>query len=84
MARTICSFRIIYSRSFSSCFQVIFHIFQEEVRKHFNCSTLEGAELEDQGVVGTALTHWEKRVFEVYETENMNMLRTVKLLNPFS
>ena len=39
--------------------------FQEEVRRHFNCSTLEGAELEDQGVHGTALTHWEKRVFEV-------------------
>ncbi|XP_064643669.1 leishmanolysin-like peptidase [Lineus longissimus] len=36
----------------------------EEVRNHFNCSTLEGAELEDQGIVGTALTHWEKRVFE--------------------
>ncbi|XP_018900151.2 leishmanolysin-like peptidase [Bemisia tabaci] len=36
----------------------------EEVRKHFNCPTLEGAELEDQGEEGTALTHWEKRVFE--------------------
>lgn len=36
----------------------------EEVRRHFNCSTLEGAELEDQGIVGTALTHWEKRIFE--------------------
>lgn len=46
----------------------------EEVRRHFNCSTLEGAELEDQlingktladGVIdGTAFTHWEKRVFE--------------------
>jgi hypothetical protein len=24
----------------------------EEVRKHFNCSTLEGAELEDQGGEG--------------------------------
>ena len=24
-----------------------------------------GAELEDQGVMGTALTHWEKRIFEV-------------------
>lgn len=35
-----------------------------EVRKHFNCSQLEGAELEDQGEEGTALTHWEKRVFE--------------------
>jgi len=34
------------------------------VRKHFNCSILEGAELEDQGGDGTNLTHWEKRVFE--------------------
>lgn len=37
----------------------------EEVRRHFNCSQLEGAELENQGEEGTALTHWEKRVFEV-------------------
>lgn len=36
----------------------------KEIRDHFNCSTLEGAELEDQGGEGTALTHWEKRVFE--------------------
>lgn len=36
----------------------------EEVRKHFDCWDLEGAELEDQGEEGTALTHWEKRVFE--------------------
>ncbi|CAH2083494.1 unnamed protein product [Euphydryas editha] len=36
----------------------------KEVRDHFNCSLLEGAELEDQGGDGTALTHWEKRVFE--------------------
>ncbi|BFZ22523.1 hypothetical protein BsWGS_25562 [Bradybaena similaris] len=35
-----------------------------EVQKHFNCSLLEGAELEDQGIDGTVLTHWEKRVFE--------------------
>lgn len=37
----------------------------EEARKHFNCSELEGAELEDQGGEGTALTHWEKRILEV-------------------
>ncbi|XP_012548294.1 leishmanolysin-like peptidase isoform X1 [Bombyx mori] len=36
----------------------------KEVREHFNCSELEGAELEDQGGDGTAMTHWEKRVFE--------------------
>lgn len=35
-----------------------------EVREHFNCSTLEGAELEDQGLDGTSMTHWEKRLFE--------------------
>ena len=38
---------------------------QAEVQAHFGCSHLEGAELEDQGEDGTALTHWEKRVFEV-------------------
>ncbi|XP_023292696.2 leishmanolysin-like peptidase [Lucilia cuprina] len=36
----------------------------QEVRKHFNCDLLEGAELEDQGGEGTALTHWEKRILE--------------------
>jgi len=40
-------------------------VVQTEVRRHFNCSSLEGAELEDQGMNGTLLTHWEKRVFEV-------------------
>lgn len=38
----------------------------KEVQEYFNCSELEGAELEDQGEEGTVLTHWEKRVFEVY------------------
>lgn len=38
---------------------------REEVRKHYGCETLSGAELEDQGEEGTALTHWEKRLFEV-------------------
>ncbi|KAK6034453.1 Leishmanolysin [Cooperia oncophora] len=36
----------------------------DEVRRHFACDNLEGAELENQGGDGTALTHWEKRVFE--------------------
>ena len=36
----------------------------EEAKKHFACDTLEGAELENQGGEGTALTHWEKRIFE--------------------
>ena len=38
---------------------------REEVRKHYGCDTLSGAELEDQGEEGTALTQWEKRLFEV-------------------
>ena len=37
---------------------------REEVRKHFDCPDLEGAELEDPGEIGTKFTHWEKRVFE--------------------
>ncbi|KAL6728750.1 hypothetical protein Aduo_010489 [Ancylostoma duodenale] len=37
---------------------------REEARQHFACDLLEGAELENQGGDGTALTHWEKRVFE--------------------
>ena len=36
---------------------------RREARRHFRCSRLEGGELEDQGDYGTALTHWEKRVF---------------------
>lgn len=31
-------------------------------RKHFGCSSLQGIELEDQGGMGTALSHWESRV----------------------
>lgn len=38
----------------------------QEVREHFACDKLEGAELEDQGGEGTALTHWEKRILEVF------------------
>lgn len=37
---------------------------REEAQKHFNCSSLEGAELENQGGPGTELAHWEKRLFE--------------------
>ena len=31
-------------------------------RRYFNCSTLEGMELEDGGGEGTQLAHWEKRL----------------------
>ncbi|KAL9951989.1 hypothetical protein ACROYT_G044753 [Oculina patagonica] len=37
---------------------------KREVRRHFNCPNLEGAEIENQGGVGTEYTHWEKRLFE--------------------
>nr|CDJ81504.1 Peptidase M8 domain containing protein [Haemonchus contortus] len=37
---------------------------REEARRHFNCSTLEGAELENQEISGTLGSHWEKRAFE--------------------
>uniref|UniRef100_A0A914GTQ9 Leishmanolysin-like peptidase n=1 Tax=Globodera rostochiensis TaxID=31243 RepID=A0A914GTQ9_GLORO len=37
---------------------------RHEARTHFGCDRLEGAELENQGGDGTAMTHWEKRLFE--------------------
>ncbi|GAQ77732.1 Leishmanolysin-like peptidase [Klebsormidium nitens] len=33
-------------------------------RTHFGCSTLNGAELENDGGNGTALSHWEARIFQ--------------------
>ncbi len=33
------------------------------VKQHFGCSSLTGAELEDQGGSGTAGSHWEKLLF---------------------
>ena len=49
----------------------------DEVRRHFDCPTLEGAELEDQGGDGTAFTHWEKRIFQ-----NEAMTGTVHTAKP--
>lgn len=34
------------------------------VRDHFGCPTLNGAELENDGGNGTALSHWEARIFQ--------------------
>lgn len=53
-----------------------------EVQAHFNCPDLEGAELEDQGEDGTALTHWEKRVFEVGNFQNSNYTFERDLIEP--
>eukprot|EP00892_Ulva_mutabilis_P009761 jgi/Ulvmu1/7157/UM034_0064.1 len=35
-----------------------------EARAHLGCDSMVGAELEDDGVEGTAGSHWEQRVFE--------------------
>jgi leishmanolysin-like peptidase len=37
---------------------------RREARAHFGCSSLVGAELENQGGDATAGSHWEKRIFE--------------------
>jgi hypothetical protein len=34
----------------------------ERAKKYFNCESLEGLELEDQGGGGSALSHWEQRI----------------------
>ena len=33
-----------------------------QAREFFDCDTLDGMELEDQGGDGTALAHWEQRI----------------------
>ncbi len=33
----------------------------EKARKHFNCETLTGVYLENQGGQGSARSHWEAR-----------------------
>lgn len=38
---------------------------QEEARRHFDCPSLTGVELENQGESGTMGEHWEKRVLGV-------------------
>ena len=37
-------------------------ILLEKAKKYFNCETLEGVELENQGGEGTAGSHWEARI----------------------
>ncbi|KAH9599708.1 Peptidase M8 [Trypanosoma melophagium] len=34
----------------------------EAARKHFGCPTLDGVEIEDTGGIGTAGSHWKKRI----------------------
>ena len=34
----------------------------EIAKKYFNCSNIKGVELEDQGSLGSALSHWEQRI----------------------
>lgn len=37
---------------------------KEEARRHFNCASLEGIELENDGGLGTMFSHFEKRLLE--------------------
>lgn len=43
------------------------------VQRHFGCSSIQGAELEDDGGSGTAGSHWEQRLFQgaVYFTSTV-------------
>ena len=38
---------------------------QEQAMAYFNCSTLRGVEVENQGGPGTAMSHWERRLLGV-------------------
>ena len=48
----------------SECTAIFFCV-QREARAHFNCQSLPGLELENQGGTATAGSHWEKRITEV-------------------
>jgi len=37
---------------------------------HYNCPTLEGVEVENQGGAGTAMSHWEQRILGVISHSN--------------
>ena len=47
----------------------VIYVLQAEARSYFDCPTLAGVELENQGGPGTAGQHWEKRVLGVSERE---------------
>ena len=49
--------------------ECVSRLLQAEVRRHFDCPTLEGAELEDHDGFVYSLSHLEKRVFEVLFTD---------------
>ena len=34
----------------------------ERARKYFNCNSIDGLELEDQGGTGSSMSHWEQRI----------------------
>jgi Leishmanolysin len=43
---------------------VVTPLVRAAARNHLGCSSLRGAELEDDGGAGTAGSHWEQRLFE--------------------
>ena len=49
---------------------------QEQATAHYNCSTLQGVELENQGGSGTASSHWEQRIFGVIMWYNSILINT--------
>jgi len=52
------------SRAGTTIKQIITPRVKAHVRGHFGCATMAGAELEDDGGVGTAGSHWEQRIYE--------------------
>lgn len=44
---------------------IITPMVQSTVRSFFGCSSMEGAEVEDDLGTGSAGSHWEQRLFEV-------------------
>ena len=47
------------------CHHALLLSFKAAAQIYFNCSSLIGVELENQGTSGTAGSHWEKRILGV-------------------
>jgi hypothetical protein len=56
---------LLFNTSTGPVLSIVTPNVQREVRDFFGCATLNGAVLEDDGAVGTSLTHFETRVFQV-------------------
>ena len=55
-------------------------ILQEQARIHFDCPSIIGVEIENQGGGGTASSHWEQRIIGVSNYTPGCVQKTIRTL----